>query len=119
MSWPQSQHQINQPFQVNFNVCWSVKPAEALPTYCDLIDLYTEFGSDDHIWCAEISKHFPSISVKCPGCVVDTVSRIVAPATTISINIRTVKLTGSPLCSYCQHVWKPRIRTSRSEGSEY
>ena len=70
-------------------VCDLIKPAEALPTYCDFIDLYTEFGSDDHILCAEISKHFPSISVKCPGCVADTVSRIIAPATTVSLNIRT------------------------------
>lgn len=93
-----------------------IKPAGALPTYGDLIDLYAEFGSDDHMLCSEISKRFPSISVKRPGRVADTVSRIVAPATTVSLNNRTVKLTGSPLRSYRQRVWKPRIRISRSEG---
>ena len=84
--------------------------------YGDLIDLYAEIGSDDHMLCSEISKRFPSISVKRPGRVADTVSRIVAPATTVSLNNRTVKLTGSPLRSYRQRVWKPRIRISRSEG---
>ena len=69
--------------------------------------------------CSEISKRFPSISVKCPGRVADTVSHIVALAATVSLNNRTVKLTGSPLRSYCQSVWKPQIRISRSEGSEY
>ena len=60
---------------------------------------------------------FRSISVKCPGSVADTVSRIVAPATTVSLNNRTQDLHYAHNY-YCQHVWKPRIRTSRSEGSE-
>ena len=55
------------------------KPAGALPTYGELIDLFEEFGSDHHLLCAEISKQFPSISIKHPGCVADTITRIVAP----------------------------------------
>ena len=35
--------------------------AGALPTYGVLIDMFEEFGSDQHLLCAEISKQFPSI----------------------------------------------------------
>ena len=90
------------------------KPAGALPTYGELIDLFEEFGSDHHLLCAEISKQFPSISIKRPGRVADTITRTVAP-TKRSLN-GTLKLTGSPLRTYRQHIWKPRVRTARSGG---
>ena len=80
--------------------------------------MYTEFGTDDCILCAEISKRFPSISVKRPGRVADSVFRIAAPATVPALNNSTVKLTGTPLRSYRQRVWKPQIRISTSEGSQ-
>ena len=86
----------------------------ALPTYGELIDLFQEFGSDQHLLCAEMSRLFPSISINRPGRVVDTITRIVAP-TKQSLN-GTLKLTGSPLRFYRQRIWEPRVRTARSGG---
>lgn len=82
----------------------------ALPTYDALIDMFEEFGSD---LCAEISKRFPFISIKRPGRLVDTITRIVAP-TKPSLN-RVAKVTGSPLRSYRQRIWEPRVRTAKKE----
>ena len=62
-------------------------------------------GSDHHLLCAEISKKFPSISIKLPGRVADTITCIVAP-TKRSLN-GTLKLIGSPLRTYRQCIWKP------------
>lgn len=73
--------------------------------------MFEEFGSDHHLLCAEISKRFPSISIKRPG---RTITRIVAP-TKPSLN-RVAKLTGSPLRSYRQRIWEPRVRTAKKGG---
>lgn len=74
--------------------------------------MFEEFGSDQQHLCAEISKRFPSISTKRPGRLVDTITRIVAP-TKPSLN-GALKLTGSPLRSYRQRIWEPRVRTAKS-----
>ena len=47
--------------------------AGALPAYGELIDMFDEFGSDQHL-CVELSKRFPSISTKRPGRLVDTIT---------------------------------------------
>lgn len=77
--------------------------------------MYDRFGSDHHLLCAEISKQFPSISTKRPGRLVDTITRIVAP-TKPSLN-GVSKLAGSPLRSYRQRIWEPRVRSAKSGGS--
>ena len=89
-------------------------PVGALPTYGELIDMFDEFGSDQHLLCMELSKRFPSISTKRPGRLVDTITRIVAP-TKPSLN-GVLRLTGSPLRSYRQRIWEPRVRTAKSRG---
>lgn len=89
----------------------------ALPTYGALIDMFEEFGSDQYLLCAEISKQFPCISIKRPGRLVDTITRIAAP-TKPSLN-RVSKLTGSPLRSYRERTWEPRVRTAKKDDTEY
>ena len=91
-----------------------IYPKGALPTYGELIDLFGEFGSDQHLLCTEISKRFPSVSVKRPSHLVDTITRIIA-LTKPALN-GTLKLSGSPLCSYRQRIWEPRVRTATSGG---
>ena len=59
-------------------------------------------------------KQFPSISIKHSGHVANTITHIVAP-TKRSLN-GTLKLTGSPLRTYHQRIWKPRVRTAKSGG---
>ena len=76
--------------------------------------MFDEFGSDQHLLCVELSKRFPSISTKRPGRLVDTITRIVAP-TKPSLN-GVLRLTGSPLRSYRQRIWEPRVRTAKSRG---
>ena len=76
--------------------------------------MFDEFGSDQHLLCMELSKRFPSISTKRPGRLVDTITRIVAP-TKPSLN-GVLRLTGSPLRSYRQRIWEPRVRTAKSRG---
>ena len=77
--------------------------------------MFEDFGSDQHLLCAEISRQFPSVSIKRPGRLVDTITRIVAP-TKSSLN-GAAKLIGSPLCCYRQRTWEPRVRTAKKGGS--
>ena len=79
--------------------------------------MFEELGSDQHLLCAQISKQFPSMSIKRPGRLVDTITRIVAP-TKPSLN-RASKLTGSPLHSYRQRIWEPRIRIAKNRGRPF
>jgi len=64
---------------------------------------------------SEISKQYPNIPVSRPKRLYDAVKRIAAP-TKPSLG-RPAKLTGSPLASYRNRVWKPRItRTAQTSG---
>ena len=84
------------------------------PTYGELIDLLTKLeGKPDVIdlLCSEICIRYPSISVTRPTRLFNTLKRITGP-TRPSLG-RSAKLTGSPLASYRNRVWKPRIRNSQ------
>lgn len=76
--------------------------------------MFEEFGNDQHLLCVKLTERFPSISTKRPGRVVDTITRIVAP-TKPALN-GVLRLSGSPLRSYRQRIWEPRIRTAKYRG---